>query len=58
MVERSQAKENWLRQPHIKSSVESEKEIKISKEHKSIVFRTVEIQDKEKEEKDKLLKAH
>ena len=40
-----QVKENWLRQPGIKPSEESEKEVKISKEHKSIVFTTVAIQD-------------
>ena len=40
-----QVKENWPRQPDIKLSVESEKEVKISKEHKSIVITAVEIQD-------------
>ena len=40
-----QLKENWPRQPDIKSSEESEKEVKISKEHKSNVFTTVAIQD-------------
>ena len=40
-----QVKENWPRQPYIKPSIESEKEVKISKEHKSIVITTVEIQD-------------
>ena len=40
-----QAKENWPRQPNTKPSVESEKEVKISKEHKSIVITIVEIQD-------------
>ena len=39
-----QFRENWPRQPDIKPSVESEKEVKISKEHKSIVITTVEIQ--------------
>ena len=36
---------NWPRQPDIKPSEESEKEVKISKERKSIVFTTVAIQD-------------
>ena len=40
-----QVKENWPRQPDIKPSEESEKEVKISKERKSIVFTTVAIQD-------------
>ena len=40
-----QVKENWPRQPDIKPSEESEKEVKFSKEHKSVVFRTVAIQD-------------
>ena len=40
-----QLKENWPRQPDIKPSEESEKEVKISKEHKSNVFTTVAIQD-------------
>ena len=40
-----QVKENWLRQPDIKPSEVSEKEVKISKEHKSNVFTTVAIQD-------------
>ena len=35
----------WSRQPDIKSSAESETEVKISKEHKSFVITTVEIQD-------------
>ena len=38
-----QVKENWPRQPDIKPVVESEKEVKISKELKSIVITTVEI---------------
>ena len=38
-----QVKENWPRQPDIKPSVESEKEVKISKERKSIFFITNEI---------------
>ena len=38
-----QVKENWLRQPDMKPSVESEKEVKISKEYKSITITTVEI---------------
>ena len=37
-----QVKENWPRQLGIKRSVESEKEVKISKEGKSIVITTVE----------------
>ena len=37
--------ENWPRQLDIKPSVESDKEVKISKEHKSIVITTVEIKD-------------
>ena len=46
MVERSfLVQENWPSQPDIKPSAESEKEVKISKEHKSIVITTVEIQD-------------
>ena len=32
-----QVKENWPRQPDIKPSVESEKEVNISKEHKSLL---------------------
>ena len=40
-----QVKENWPRKPDIKPSVESEKEVNISKEHRSIVITTVEIQD-------------
>ena len=40
-----QVKENWPRQPDIKPSEESEKEVEISKEHKYIVFTTVAIQD-------------
>ena len=36
---------NWLRQPDIKASVESEKEVRISKEHNSIVIITIEGQD-------------
>ena len=40
-----QVKENWPGQPDRKPSVESEKEVKISKERKSIVITTVEIQD-------------
>ena len=40
-----QVKKNWPRQPSIKPSVESEKEVKISKKHKSVVSTTVEIQD-------------
>ena len=40
-----QVKENWLRQPDIKPSEGSEKEIKISKEHESIVSPAVSIQD-------------
>ena len=40
-----QVKENWPRQRYIKLSAKSEKEVKISKERKSIVFTTVEIQD-------------
>ena len=40
-----QVKENWQKQPDIKPSEESEKQVKISKEHKSIVFTTVAIQD-------------
>ena len=40
-----QVKENWSRQPDIKPSVESEKEVKVSKEHKYIVITAVEIQD-------------
>ena len=39
-----QVKENWLRQQDIKPSVESEEEVKISKEHKSIVITAAEIQ--------------
>ena len=35
----------WSRQPDIKPSAESETEVKISKEHKSFVITTVEIQD-------------
>ena len=38
-----QVKENW--QPDVKPSKEPEKEVKISKEHKSIVITTVAIQD-------------
>ena len=38
-----QVKENWPRQPDIKPSVEPEKEVKISKERKSIFFITNEI---------------
>ena len=38
-----QVKENW--QPDIKPSEESEKDVKISKEHKSIVIKTAAIQD-------------
>ena len=38
-------KGNWPRQPDIQPSEESEREIKISKGHKSIVFTTVGIQD-------------
>ena len=34
-------KENWSRQPDIKPSVESEKEVKISKEHNSIVITAI-----------------
>ena len=37
--------QNWPRQLDIKPSVESDKEVKISKEHKSIVITTVEIKD-------------
>ena len=40
-----QVKENWPRQPDIKPSEESQKEVKISKEHKSIVFTIVPIQN-------------
>ena len=40
-----QVKENWPRQLDIKPSEESEKVVKISKEHKSNVFTTVAIQD-------------
>ena len=40
-----QVKENWPRQPDIKPYEESEKEVKISKEHKPIVFTTISIQD-------------
>ena len=40
-----QVKENWPRQPDIKPSVESEKEVKISKEHKYIFFIANEIRD-------------
>ena len=40
-----EVKENWPRQPDIKRSLESEKEVKISKEHKSIVITAVEVQD-------------
>ena len=36
---------NWPRQPDIKPSVVSEKEVRISKEYKSIIILTVEIQD-------------
>ena len=35
----------WSRQPDIKPFAESETEVKISKEHKSFVITTVEIQD-------------
>ena len=38
-----QVKKNWSRQPDIKPSVESEKEVKISKEHNSIVITAIEI---------------
>ena len=38
-----QVKENWPKQPDIKPSEESEKQVKISKEHKPIVFTTVAI---------------
>ena len=40
-----QVKESLPRRPDIKPSEESEKEVKISKEYKSIVFTTVAIQD-------------
>ena len=40
-----QVKRNWPMQTNQKSSVESEKEFKILKEHKSIVFTATEIQD-------------
>ena len=40
-----QVKKNWPWQPDLKPSEESEKEIRILKEHKSIVFTTVAIQD-------------
>ena len=40
-----QVKEKWSRQPDIKPSEESQKELKISKEHKAIVFLTAAIQD-------------
>ena len=40
-----QVKENWLRQPDIKPSEESEKEVKILKEHKFNAFTTVAIQN-------------
>ena len=40
-----QVKEKWPRQLDIKPSEESEKEVKISKEHKSNVFTIVAIQD-------------
>ena len=40
-----QVRENWSRQPDKKPFVEWEKEVKISKEHKSIVITTVEVQD-------------
>ena len=40
-----QVKENWPSQPDIKLYAKSEKEVKISKEHRSIVITTVEIQD-------------
>ena len=39
-----QVKENWPRKQDIKTSVESEKEVKISKEHKSIVITAAKIQ--------------
>ena len=42
---RIQLKGNWPRQPDIKPSEESEKEVKTSKGHKSIVITTVKIQD-------------
>ena len=38
-----QFKKNWPRQPAIKPVVELEKEVKISRGHKSIVIPTVEI---------------
>ena len=38
-------KENWSIKPDMKPSVESEKEVKISKQHKSIVITAVETQD-------------
>ena len=40
-----QVKENWTRQRDIKLPKESEREVKILKEHKSVVFTTVAIQD-------------
>ena len=40
-----QVKENWLSQLDIKPSAESEKEVKFSKEPKSIGITLVEIQD-------------
>ena len=40
-----QIKENLSIKPDIKPSVESEKEVKISKQHKSIVITAVETQD-------------
>ena len=40
-----QVRENWSSQPDKKPFVEWEKEVKISKEHKSIVITTVEVQD-------------
>ena len=40
-----QVKENWSREPDIKPSEESEKGVKNSKKHKSVVFPTVAIQD-------------
>ena len=42
---RIQLKGNWPRQPDIKPSEDSEKEVKTSKGHKSIVIATVKIQD-------------